>query len=79
MSVLMQSRASFSDGKAVGIDGIPAEILRSIPWRALQKIRKAFEMRDLGQNKEENETWLRNIIVLFRRKRLPQNLREELG
>ena len=45
MSVLMQSRASFSNGKAVGIDSITAEILKSIPWRALQKIRKAFVMR----------------------------------
>ena len=26
MSVLMQSRASFSNGKAVGVDGISAEI-----------------------------------------------------
>ena len=65
MSVLMQSRASFSNGKAVGIDGISAEVLKSIPWRALQKIRKAFEMRYLGQNKEEIESWLRNNIVLI--------------
>ena len=65
MSVLMQSRASFSNGKAVGIDGISAEVLKSIPWRALQKIRKAFEIRYLGQNKEDIESWLRNNIVLI--------------
>ena len=43
LSVPMQSRGSFSYGKAVGIDGISAEIVKSIPWRASQKIRKAFE------------------------------------
>ena len=59
MSVIMQSRASFSIGKAVGVDGISAKILKSIPWRALQKIKKAFERRYTGENKEEIETWLR--------------------
>ena len=53
MSVLMQSRASFPNGKAEGIDGISAEILKSIPWRALKKIRKALEMRYFGPDKEE--------------------------
>ena len=52
MSVLMQGRA-FSNGKAVGIDGISAEILKSIPWRVSQKIREAFEMGYLGQNIEK--------------------------
>ena len=69
MSVIMQSRASFSNGKAVGVDGISAEILKSIPWRALQKIKKAFEMRYTGENKEDIETWLRNIIVLIPKRR----------
>ena len=40
MSVVMQSRASFSNGKEVGVDGISAKILKSIPWRALQNIKK---------------------------------------
>ena len=62
-------RASFSNGKAVKIDGISAEILKFIPWSALQKIRKAFEMRYLGQNKEEIEAWLRNTIVLIPKKK----------
>ena len=58
MSVLMQSRASFSDGKAVGIDGIPAEILRSIPWRALQnKQRQHLAMPVLDCNKD-GQFWL---------------------
>ena len=65
VSVIMQCRASFSNGKAVGVDGISAEILKSIPWRALQKIKKAFERRYIGEEKEEIETWLRNIIVLI--------------
>ena len=38
---------------------------KSIPWRALQKIKKAFEMRFAGEHKEDIETWLRNIIVLI--------------
>ena len=69
MSVLMQSRASFPNGKAVGIDGIFAEILKSIPWRALQQIRKAFEMIYFAQNKEEIETLLKNTIVLLPKKK----------
>ena len=69
VSVLMQSRASFSNEKAVKIDGISAEILKFIPWSAVQKIRKAFEMRYPGQNKEEIEAWLRNIIVLIPKKK----------
>ena len=53
ISVLMQSRASFSNEKAVGIDGISAEILKSIPCRGLRKIRKAFEMSYLGKTKRK--------------------------
>ena len=45
MSVVMQSRASCSDGKAVGVDGISAESLKTLAWRALQDIKKAFELR----------------------------------
>ena len=58
MSFLMQRRASFTNGRAVGIDGISAEVLKSIPCRALQQIRKALDMRYLRQNKEEIESWL---------------------
>ena len=54
--------------KAVGIDCILAEILKSIPWRALQTIKKAFEMRYIGENKEDIEMWLKNIIVLIPKK-----------
>ena len=43
MSVIMQSRASFSNGKAVRVDGISAEVLKLIAWRALLKIKKPFE------------------------------------
>ena len=74
MSVLMQSRATFSNGKAVGIDGLSAEILNSIPWRALQKFRRTFELRYQGLNREEIETWLRNIIVLIPKKRIINKL-----
>ena len=48
MSAIMQSRASFSNGKAVGVDDISAEILKVVPWRARQKIEKSFEMRYTG-------------------------------
>ena len=42
MSLLMQSRASFSNGKAVGIDSITAEILKSIPWRVSTEDQKGI-------------------------------------
>ena len=74
MSVVMQSRASFSNGKAVGVDGILAEILTALPWRALQKIENASELRYEGQNKEDIETWLRNIIVLIPKKKMIERL-----
>ena len=74
MSVIMQSRASFSNGKAVGLDGISAEILKSIPWRALQKIKKAPERRYIGEDEEEIETWLRNIVVLIPKKKVIDRL-----
>ena len=41
MSVLTQSRASFNSGEAVGVDGISAENLKFLLWKALQKIRKS--------------------------------------
>ena len=74
MSVIMQSRASFSNGKAVGNNGISAEILKSLLWSALQKIKKAFERRYTGENKEEIETWLRNFIVLIPKKKVIDKL-----
>ena len=74
MSVVMQSRASFSNGKSVGVDGISAEISKTLPWRGLQKIKNAFESRYKGQNKEAIETWLRNIIVLTPKKKVIEKL-----
>ena len=38
MSVLMQSGASLSTGKAVGVDDISWEVLEALPWRVVQKI-----------------------------------------
>ena len=52
MSVVVQSRASVSNGKTVGVYRISAEILKILPWRALQKIRYAFELRYKGQTKQ---------------------------
>ena len=42
MSVLMQSRASFSNCKALGVDKFSAEIVKTLTWRALHKIKSAF-------------------------------------
>ena len=70
MSVLMQSRASFSNGKPVGVDGISSEMLKTLPWRALQKIKNAFELMYKVQSKVDVETWLRNIIVLIPKKKV---------
>ena len=69
MSVVMQRRTSFSNRKAVNVNGISAEVPKSIAWRVLLKINKAFEMRYEGQYKEDIDTWLRSIIVLIPRKR----------
>ena len=55
MSVVMQSRASFSDGEAVGVDGISAEVLKTLPWRALQKIKNACEMAHCSFSQEESD------------------------
>ena len=74
MSIIMQSRASFSNGKEVGVDGISAEILKSTPWRALPIIKQEFERRYIGEDKEEVETWLRNIIVLIPEKKVIERL-----
>ena len=51
MSILMQSRSSFSSGKDVGVDGISAEILEMLPWRAPHKMKNVFELRYTGQSK----------------------------
>ena len=74
MSVVMQIRASFSNGKAVGVDGISAVILINFPRRSLQKIGNAFELRCKRKNKEDIETWLRNIIVLIPEKKVIERL-----
>ena len=42
MSVVRQSRGSFSNGKAVGVDGISDEVLKTVPWRALEESKNAF-------------------------------------
>ena len=58
----------FLNGETVGVDGISVEILKSVPWRALQKIEKVFEIRYFGQNKEDIKAWLRNLIVQIPKK-----------
>ena len=65
MSILTQSRASCSNRKAAGIDGISLEIFSTLPWREGQKTNIGFELRYKGQHKEDIETWLRNTIVLI--------------
>ena len=52
---------------------LSAEILKSIPWRALQKVKKAFQRRYTVED-EEIETWLRNIIVLIPKKKVIDRL-----
>ena len=56
MSVIMQCRASFSNGSSA------------------ENQKKTFEMRYKGQNKEDIETWLRNIVVLIRKKKVIDRL-----
>ena len=54
--------------KAVGVDGISAEVLKILPWRGLQKIKNAFELRYRVQSKENIETWLRNFVLIPKKK-----------
>ena len=77
MSVIMQSRALFSNGKAVGVDGISAEVLNPYLRKLCRKSKKTFGMRDKGQNKEDIETWLRNIIVLIPKKKVIERLERQ--
>ena len=59
MSVIMQSRASFLYEKAVGGEGISAEVLKTVRWRALQKIKKdIWNEVHWSKNKEDIGTWL---------------------
>ena len=58
----------------MGVDGIWAEILKTLPWRVLQKIKNAFELRYKGQNKEDIVTCVRNIIVLIPKKQVIERL-----
>ena len=56
MSILMQNRASFPDGMAVGVDDICSEILKAFPWGDVQHIMSAFKRRYWG---------FENVIVLI--------------
>ena len=49
MSVIMQSRASFSNWKAVGVDGISAEFSNPYLGEPCSKSKKAFEIGYKGQ------------------------------
>ena len=55
MSVLMHSRASFTDGKALGVDDISSEKLTALLYGSVQKIKTACELYN-GCNKENIET-----------------------
>ena len=63
----------------LGVDGISAEILKTLPWRALQKTKNAYELSYKGRNKEDIETWLRNIIVLMPKKKVIEKLDRKRG
>ena len=68
MSVSMQGRVSFSNEKAVGVDDISSEVLKALPWSAVQKTKGAFERRYLGDNKEKNPTSKSFFGFVFRAK-----------
>ena len=55
MSLIMQSRASFSNWKAVGVDGISAEVSNPYLGALCRKSKKGFEIRYKDQNKEDVE------------------------
>ena len=69
MSILMQSRVVFASGKAVRVDDLPSEVLKTLPWRVVQKIRAAFQRRYLEYERDSIDTWIRNVIVLVPNKK----------
>ena len=42
--------------QAVGVDDIAAELLKTLPWRTVQAITRAFTRRYLGENPQEIES-----------------------
>ena len=65
MFTVMQTRASFFMNESVGVCNIAAEMLKALPWRAVQARRRAFTRRYLGENTEGITLWVENIIVLL--------------
>ena len=40
MSIVLQTRASFPKKKAVGVNNIAEKLLKALPWRVVQAIRR---------------------------------------
>ena len=72
MSILKQSRASFSNGKVVGL---MESLLRFS--RALEQIKNVFELRSAGESKVDIETWLRDIIALILQKDVIERVEDQ--
>ena len=51
MSVIMQSRASFSNGKALGVDGISAEVLNPYFGKLCRKSKNFWDERQRSKQK----------------------------
>eukprot|EP00959_Pyramimonas_sp_CCMP1952_P449322 9408114-Pyramimonas_sp.AAC.1 len=43
MALLLRARARLKTQRATGPDGVPCEILRSLPWCTLRLIQKLFD------------------------------------
>ena len=45
MFYVMDSIKTFQNGKAEGLDGVAAEMLKALPWSAILRLRQGFELR----------------------------------
>ena len=68
MTVLMQSRASFSNGNVVGVDGISAEILKNIAMERTAENQECFCNLSKEHSNVDIETWLSNIVLVPKKK-----------
>ena len=74
MAILPPSRAYFTTWRAIGGDGVALEILRDLPWRALQTLRRTVARRYLEQNTEMSHGWRNGITLLTKQATRPVTL-----
>ena len=59
---------------ATQVDDTSSEILKALPWRAVQKIMAAFNRRYLEYCRKSIDTWILNVILLAPKMKGIENL-----